>query len=185
MYEVSGPMRAAVHAVILRMGPHGREVLMGLRQNTGYGDGLYCCPAGHIELGETVEGALWREMQEEIGVTRTHNRLSGQSMPLQPALIVEHLKDYGVGAERRFRHYTEYFIEPRLGPAVSPVNMEPDKCAELRYFPLHDLPQNTLPLTRFALEVMRRNPGVRFTSFGWDNPAYADNTKKQMGHCHE
>ena len=36
-----------------------------LRQNTGFMDGFYGLPSGHVELYETPVGAIIREAQEE------------------------------------------------------------------------------------------------------------------------
>ena len=51
--------------VVLR---RGDEVLMMLRANTGYMDGYWAVPAGHVERGESVVAAAVREVREEIGV---------------------------------------------------------------------------------------------------------------------
>ena len=44
-------------------------------------------------------------------------------------------------------------------------NMEPDKCDDLSWFDVSDLPDNTIPYIRQAIENYRR--GEWFTSFGW------------------
>ena len=54
-----------VHLVLLK----GNDVLFGCRQNTGYEDGAYHLPSGHLEAGESVVAALIREAKEEIGIT--------------------------------------------------------------------------------------------------------------------
>lgn len=43
------------------------EVLFGRRQNTGYRDGAWHLPSGHLEAGESLVTALIREAREELG----------------------------------------------------------------------------------------------------------------------
>lgn len=47
---------------------HGR-VLMMLREGTGYMDGMWDLPSGHIEPGELPKKAAVRETKEEVGLT--------------------------------------------------------------------------------------------------------------------
>ena len=45
------------------------DVLFGWCQSTGYKDGAWGLPSGHLEAGESVMTALIREAREDIGVT--------------------------------------------------------------------------------------------------------------------
>ena len=50
-------------------GAQGLEVLLQLRQNTGYMDGHWAAgAAGHVERGETAYDAARREACEELGL---------------------------------------------------------------------------------------------------------------------
>ena len=59
----------ASYVFLLRRGSDGDEVLLQLRQNTGYMDGYWAAAAaGHVERGETAYDAARREAREEIDV---------------------------------------------------------------------------------------------------------------------
>src|SRR5690606_38354178 len=60
----------AAYVFLLRDGAAGTQVLLQLRQNTGYMDQHWAAAAaGHLERGETAYDAARREAMEEIGVT--------------------------------------------------------------------------------------------------------------------
>src|SRR5579859_5219894 len=44
------------------------KILLSRRFQTGYQDGMYSLPAGHIEEGETITTGACREVFEEIGI---------------------------------------------------------------------------------------------------------------------
>ncbi len=44
------------------------KVLLGRRCHTGFEDGKYILPSGHVELDENFTGAIIREAKEEIGI---------------------------------------------------------------------------------------------------------------------
>lgn len=45
------------------------KVLLIRRANTGYYDGMYALPAGHVDGNEPAHRAAIREAKEEVGVT--------------------------------------------------------------------------------------------------------------------
>ena len=134
----------AVHLFLLREG----QVLLLRRANTGYEDGNYSVPAGHLDGGEEVKAAAIREAYEEAGVR------------IDPA----DLRVVGVMHRRSNDERVDFFLAAsRWSGAIT--NAEPHKCDELAWFPLDQLPGNVIPYVRRALENVRR--GVWFDSFGW------------------
>jgi 8-oxo-dGTP pyrophosphatase MutT (NUDIX family) len=125
-----------------------RQILMLRRFNTGFADGMYSVPAGHLDGGETVIAAAAREAQEEVGV-----RLDADCIRFSHVM---HRLD---GDERVdfFVHVTHWDGEP--------VNAEPEKCDDIRWVDVDDLPTNTVPYIRQALHNHRT--GIRFDEFGW------------------
>jgi ADP-ribose pyrophosphatase YjhB (NUDIX family) len=141
-------MRATFPTTVHLFFFRGDEILLLRRFQTGYRDGQYSVPAGHLDGGETVLAAAVREAREEVGVRIDPSALSFSS--------VMHRNE---GEER-----IDFFVHVRAWEG-DPVNAEPDKCDELRWSPLDALPPNLIPYVRRALENHAR--GVRFEEFGW------------------
>ena len=135
---------ATVHLFFFRAG----QILLLRRFNTGYRDGEYSVPAGHLDGNETVRAAAQREAAEEVGVQIEADDILFSS--------VMHRNE---GDER-----VDFFVEV-LAWSGEPVNNEPHKCDELRWVDLNSLPSNTIPYVRRAIQSHQR--GIRFDEFGW------------------
>ena len=109
------------------------QVLLSRRYQTGYEDGNYSVPAGHMESGETIREGTAREIYEEIG-------LSVNPQDLQ-CVHVMHRR----GTDERVDFF---FTLNNWNQEIE--NKEPEKCNDLRWFPLNDLPVNTIPCFPFA-----------------------------------
>ena len=133
----------AAYVFFLRNGASGgREVLLQLREGTGYMDGHWAAAvAGHVEKGESVFEAAAREAIEEMDV---------RDIVLTPLCAMHRT---GVGedpVDERVDYFfsaTSWSGEPRI--------VEADKCADLRWFGLDDLPGNVVPHERQVLEALR------------------------------
>jgi ADP-ribose pyrophosphatase YjhB (NUDIX family) len=136
---------ADVHLLLLL---DDEQVLFGRRQNTGYEDGAYHLPSGHLEADESVVAALVREAKEEIGVT------------IEPeAVEFAHVMHNSSGGGR-----AAFFFAVREWEG-EPDNREPDKCDELAWFALDALPDHLIPYCRTALEHIAT--GQPFSIYGW------------------
>ncbi len=124
------------------------QILLLRRFNTGYADGMYSLPAGHLDGGETVRMAAQREALEEIGVHIDLKDIAFAS--------VMHRKS---NDER-----VDFFLHIKSWEG-KPFNAEPDKCDELRWCDLDALPENTIPYVKQAIQNFR--DGVGFEEFGW------------------
>lgn len=119
-----------------------------LRCNTGYRDGEYSVPAGHLDGNETVMAAAIREAEEETG------------LQLQPAdMVFSSVMHRNEGEER-----VDFFVHVRKWEG-EPVNAEPEKCDELRWLSVREMPENTIPYVRRAIE--NHQAAIHFDEFGW------------------
>jgi 8-oxo-dGTP diphosphatase len=124
------------------------KILLIRRFQTGYMDGHYSVPAGHLDGGEPMRMAAVREALEEVGV-----RLDSAEIAFAG---VFHRLD---GEER-----VDFFLHVRKWKG-EPFNAEPGKCDGILWADVNDLPENTIPYVRKALENFRA--GVAFEEFGW------------------
>ena len=127
------------------------QVLLLRRFNTGYADGMYSVPAGHLDGDEPVRAAAQREALEEIGV---HINIKDVDF----ANVMHRKSD---DSER-----VDFFVQVKAGDS-EPFNAESDKCDELRWCDVDGLPDNTIPYVRQAIQNFR--DGVVFEEFGWES----------------
>jgi 8-oxo-dGTP pyrophosphatase MutT (NUDIX family) len=130
------------------------QILLQRRFNTGFEDGRYSLPAGHLDGGETVRMAAVREALEEVGV----------HIDLEEAVFatVMHRKSDNTlsGADER----VDFFVHIKKWDG-EPFNAEPEKCDDLRWCDIEMLPVNTIPYVRKAIRNFL--DGIPFDEFGW------------------
>lgn len=124
------------------------QILLLRRFNTGYRDGEYSVPAGHLDGNETVIAAGIREAKEEVGVDIEATGLHFSS-------VMHRIED----DER-----VDFFVRVHEWQG-EPFNAEPDKCDDLRWADVGDLPENIIPYVRKAIQNHRQ--GNVFDEFGW------------------
>ena len=126
------------------------QVLLARRSNTGYCDGYYSLPAGHVESGESLTAALHREIFEEIGI-----RIAAKGLAA-PHILHRRGED---GSERvdAFFPVSQWEGEVR--------NQEPEKCDDLSWFPIDRLPENTIPYIKTVLGNIKSN--ISYSEYGW------------------
>lgn len=136
----------AVPAVYLFLEKEGK-ILLHLRQNTGYMDGNWDVPAGHVEESELPTAAMVREAKEEIGITL-------RPEDLKPALAMYKVKHDTTGDRADY-----FFRATRWEGEIT--NMEPQKCADIKWFDPTMLPLNMTPHIREAIDCVLK--GISYT----------------------
>lgn len=132
---------SAVHLFLIK----DDQILLLRRINTGYEDGNYSVVAGHLEGGEEVKAAMMREAKEEIGVE------------VDPQIV-------GVMHRHSTDERIDFFLVAHCWRGQI-KNLETDKCDDLRWFPMDQLPDNLIAYVRRAIDNYRR--GIWFDSFGF------------------
>ncbi|MFE9578573.1 NUDIX domain-containing protein [Nocardia sp. NPDC006044] len=133
-----------VHLVLREEG----RVLFGRRQNTGFEDGAWHLPSGHLETGESVLDALIREAREEVGVT------------IAPEAVRFAHVMHNSSAGGRVAFF--FIVDDWQG---EPTNREPAKCTDLAWFSLGDLPDHMIAYCRTAMGHIA--DGTSFSVYGW------------------
>jgi 8-oxo-dGTP diphosphatase len=133
-----------VHLLFIR----DDQILVARRFNTGYRDGEYSVPAGHLDGDETVIAAGMREALEEVGVQIEAGDIRFSS-------VMHRIE----GDER-----VDFFVRVHKWSGEI-VNAEPDKCDDLHWVNLDELPDNTIPYVRRAIANHLHN--ITFDEFGW------------------
>jgi 8-oxo-dGTP diphosphatase len=139
---------ATVHMFFIR----SDKILLSRRYQTGYMDGYYSVPAGHLDGNEPVSLAAVREAHEELGLR------------LDP----HHIVFAGVFHRHEGDERVDFFVHVREWTG-EPVNAEPGKCDQLLWVDLQDLPENTIPYVRQAIQNFQDD--IFFQEYGWDIPA--------------
>jgi 8-oxo-dGTP diphosphatase len=145
----------AVHLILIRED----NVLLLRRFNTGYEDGNYSVPAGHLDGNEPASAAMVREVREETGIIIDSHDLR-----------VVHVMHRNISGD----HFTpeervDFFLSADRWCGM-PLIMEPGKCDELAWYPVDNLPCNLVPYVRAALNAYFS--GQYYSEFGWQS-AYA------------
>lgn len=129
----------------------GNEILLARRFNTGYADGMYQMPSGHLERDEYPVEAAKREVEEEVGITVHLEDLEF----VHASFRINRADDAG--------DYMDFFFRVTRWEG-EPTNAEPDKCDEVRWVPIDDLPENTVPVIKEVIGYIRKN--IPFSEVG-------------------
>ena len=117
-------IKSSVNVYIL----NGTQLLLGMRTGTGWMDGHLCPPGGHVEKDETPTTAMIREIKEELG-----------------AEILPTDLEFLCVAARNNSPYEYVAYEFLLKDSSYEFkNMEPEKCSELTWVDIHNLPDNII-----------------------------------------
>lgn len=129
MTEQRVTFRAAVFMIV--RDEEGR-MLLQRRAGTGYMDGYYDFPSGHVDAGEGFAASAVRELQEETSLKAD-----------ETALRLKHLNLNHTD----FPYINAVFdVEKWQG---TPQIMEPNKCDDMQFFALSELPEKCTLAVRY------------------------------------
>jgi len=125
------------------------KILLSRRYNTGFHDGEYSLPSGHLNGNETLVQAMIRETKEEIGV-----KLSPEDLKL---IHVMHRKEPNEERVDFFFTAEKWIGVPRI--------VEPHRCDDLRWFDTDNLPNNVIPFIKQAINSFTNK--IFYSEIGW------------------
>lgn len=144
MSEHQFTLHASVYIILIK----NDKILLLRRFNTGWQDGMYSLPAGHIDGGEKITATMIREAKEETGIVI-------QPEDLSVVHTVHHVDD---------KEFVDFYLKAKKWEGI-PSNAEPEKADEMGWFSLDNLPDNLLPNVRDVLH--RYVKGETFSEFWW------------------
>ena len=113
----------------------GDKLALGFRQNVKSENNVWGFPGGRQEAGETIEMTAMREAYEEVGV-----------VPAQLTVLCT------ITDSRDIEH-TFFMCEQWQGDLR---NCELERCREVKWFDIHDLPTNCSAITYQAVSRLEK-----------------------------
>lgn len=136
------------------------EILLQQRSGTGYLDGYWDLPSGHVEYGEAIHDTAVREASEEVGV---------QIRPEDLQLV--HIDQYFIG--NKDRDYVNFTFTAHTWSG-EPKICEPEKCSDIGWFSPDALPEK-------CVNVVRVNEAARFSDELTYSTTDAESFARMMG----
>lgn len=143
---------SAVVLMLVRNNNGVEEILLQKRKGERWGSGRYGLSAeGHVESNESMISAICRETKEEIDV---------EVFPEDLEFVCLIHANFGT-----ISYYNGYFKSTKW-KGIPKIN-EPEKCSDLMWANIDDLPSNILPDRKLSIENYKNN--VKYSEFGWNN----------------
>jgi 8-oxo-dGTP diphosphatase len=134
---------AAVYAIIRN---EQGEILFSQRKNTGFMDGRYHLPAGHMDGNETMVAAMIRELKEELDIDVLENDIR--------VVHISHRESIN-------REYFDAYLEVSRFTGIPKIN-EPEKCSTLNYFNITAI--NMADFVMYDIDIINMiDNGVHFS----------------------
>lgn len=127
---------AGVYVLLVRNG----KIYLLRRSNTGFRDGEYNVPGGHLDGNEPASAGAAREGLEEAGVTIAPEDLT--------IAHISHRKNPD-------REYVDIYFEAKRWTG-EPHNAESDKSDHGDWFPFDNLPEPMMPFIRHSIQEWRK-----------------------------
>ena len=139
MNEKRHNLKCAVYVLFIK----NSKILLYRRANTGWQDGKYGTPAGHLEKNENIINAAVREAKEESGLTV-------KAKDLEFVHVVHRLFVKGKSIETN-RDYIDFFFLAKKWKG-QPMITEENKSDDMIWANLNNLPPNILKNVKLMID---------------------------------
>ena len=139
-------MLVSIHILFIK----NNQILLLLRKNIS-SDGLYSVVAGHLDGGETITDAIIREAKEEADILIKPKDIEFKTV----------CHSYNQKNQKEFIQF--YVICKKWSGEIK--NNEPEKCGDLKFFSLNDLPKNMVPYVKVGIAMTLND--TKYYEYGW------------------
>jgi 8-oxo-dGTP diphosphatase len=147
IYIPMSTRHSVIPAVYLILQDKNGQYCLTRRYKTGYMDGFYSLPAGHLDGGESLIQAMIREAKEEVDIL---------IRPEDFKLV--HVSNNLFSNPERI----DFFFMAKSWQGEVKIN-EPDKCDDILWADLDNLPDNIVTVVKIAL--LKSSVGEFYSEF--------------------